>query len=178
MLQADCAIAASLAVSNIFFGSDKPEVVLALLQVPLLLLQMNDDVFRLLAAACLAIICRHAAARKQCKRVMDADMEAATGFSVRKRSLLTFQATMAVRAWRSSAAVFLAPAQGVSAALAQIWTIVCDNCTRHSSSQHPSSGVTLSGGQCYVTLITSPHSVCVGNLALTPQAQMLRHWRA
>lgn len=61
----------------------------------MLLLQMNDDVFRLLAAACLAIICRPAAERRQCEPVVDADMEAATGFSVRMRLLRVPQATMA-----------------------------------------------------------------------------------
>ena len=53
-----------------------------------LLLQMHDGIFRLLAAACLAIICQHAAQRGQCELVVDADMEAATGVSVRMRSFL------------------------------------------------------------------------------------------
>ena len=73
----------------------------------MLLLQMHDDVFRLLAATCLAIICRHAAENGQCEFVVDPDMEAATGFSVRMRLSMS-RATVAVRqVWGGSAAVVL-----------------------------------------------------------------------
>ena len=73
----------------------------------MLLLQMQDDIFRLLAAACLVIICRHAAEHGQCESVADADMEAATGFLVRLRLLHALQVTVAVGQEFSGSAVVL-----------------------------------------------------------------------